>query len=271
MSAHTQTITITYGDHAENHRGMQIISQSENEMLAIPAMRGLTVADLEKIGESLTGAEFSTELHRLDFICHPDRDNKLPDAAILIIRGGVNKILKAADLSADDMYDEQIALTPDKMVLNSDGRVVKKIARWNLCYADWEQKADILNGRGTVIPWSQVPISNAIRRFISILHPKFRHLVGEGNFYYKPESCGIRPHGDLERSVVVAARLGVAMPLFYQWYNYGRPIYSEMRFNLEHGDMYIMSARAVGTDNAKSRGPILKHWACGPKFRLRDA
>lgn len=117
MSAHTQTITITYGDHAENHRGMQIISQSENEMLAIPAMRGLTVA------------EFSTELHRLDFICHPDRDNKLPDAAILIIRGGVNKILKAADKSADDMYDEQIALTPDKMVLNSDGRVVKKIAR----------------------------------------------------------------------------------------------------------------------------------------------
>jgi hypothetical protein len=144
----------------------------------------------------------------------------------------------------------------------------KKSARWNLCYGEHVHDADIAAGRGTIIPWTLVPLTNVIRRFISILNPKLRNLVGEGNFYYDPMRCGIGPHGDLERSVVVAVRLGSPMPLFYQWFNYGRPLGDIMLFESCHGDMYIMSSRAVGTYNATSSDPILKYWTCGPKFNL---
>lgn len=270
MSIHDQIITITYGDHAENHRGMQIIS---SDSLSVSKRLGLAVDELDGIGKALAGAGFGIEMHHLNKInLSSEADSgqmidELPSAAILIIRGGINKIIASAGKSADDMYAEQIALTPDKKILVND-KVIKKVARWNLCYSDIKQDPDIQLGRGTVIPWSEVPLTNMVRRLIEILHPKLRNLVGEGNFYYNPESCGIRPHGDLERSVVVAARLGASMPLFYQWFNYGRPMGNELRFDLNHGDMYIMSACAVGTDNATTRGPILKHWACGPKFRI---
>lgn len=256
-----QTITITFGDHAENHRGMQIISATpESEGLS----HGLSVGELEKLRAALNENGFVVELCHLD---HSSTDESEP-AAILIIRGGVNKILSTVRKNADDVYVEHARLVPDKTILTVSGEVVKKVARWNLCYGEHAQEPDIAAGRGTVIPWSSVPLTNAIRKFISILSPKLRHLVGEGNFYYDSSKCDIQPHGDLERSVVVAMRLGASMPLFYQWFYYGRPLGNIMRFDLHHGDMYTMSSCAVGTHNATSSAPVLKHWACGPKFRI---
>lgn len=256
-----QTITITFGDHAENHRGMQIISATPDDE---PIITGMTVDELDKLGTALREAGFIVELCRLD----RQQDDRIKPAAILIIRDGVNKILSRVRKNADDVYVEHASLVPDKTILLQSGKIVKKVARWNLCYGEHAQDADIAAGRGTIIPWTLVPLTNAIRRFVSILSPKLRNLVGEGNFYYDPMKCGIRPHGDLERSVVVAVRLGLPMPLFYQWFSYGRPFGDIMRFDLSHGDMYIMSSRAVGTHNATPSDPILKHWACGPKFNL---
>jgi len=99
---------------------------------------------------------------------------------------------------------------------------------------------------------------------------KAANLQGEGNFYFDKSKCYIRYHGDAERRKVIAFRFGASMPLHFQWF-YGERI-APRKFNmlkagpritrvLEHGDAYIMSEKAVGTDWRRKVVPTLRHAA----------
>lgn len=57
--------------------------------------------------------------------------------------------------------------------------------------------------------------------------------------------------GDRERKLVVGARFGPGangMPLKFQWYMNDRLIGDEIRIDLNAGDMYVLSEKAVGFD-----------------------
>jgi hypothetical protein len=92
-------------------------------------------------------------------------------------------------------------------------------------------------------------------------------LIVEGNYYYDVERCFIGAHGDTERRVVIGLRLGDDFPLHYQWFQHHAPIRPVQTLALHHGDLYVMSEKAVGCDWKLSTIPTLRHGA-GPLSRF---
>ena len=93
-------------------------------------------------------------------------------------------------------------------------RVKNKLARVNLCFSKKSQEPDYQNKKGRIIAYKNVP------NFLKIMTdlPKFmgkkaKNLKAEGNKYYDLSKTGIGYHGDTERRIVIAFRLGSSMPL----------------------------------------------------------
>jgi hypothetical protein len=55
--------------------------------------------------------------------------------------------------------------------------------------------------------------------------------------------------------------LGEPIPLNFHWYHKSNPIGEKFVINLDHGDMYIMSQKAIGQDWKKSSMLTLRHSA----------
>jgi hypothetical protein len=191
--------------------------------------------------------------------------SKAQRAHILIIKGGVDTILSSIGKTADDFFNEQASLELDKKAIMY-GRVVDKHARWNLCFGDEDQEADYANGKGTIVSFDRVPCLDYVRLWLSeILSPKEK-LVVEGNYYYDSSKCGIGYHGDSERTKVIGVRLGKEMPLCYQWFVENEPVGRGIKINLSHGDIYVMSEKAVGNDWKRKTILTLRHAAGCEKF-----
>lgn len=147
---------------------------------------------------------------------HKDMPNDCEKAWLLIVRNGVDALI---DERGDDLWDEQVALDVDKMAFMK-GRVVNKRARWNLCFADYDQEPDYENKRGRIVDFKNIPLTQKLRKkFAKVIGDKGNDLMGEGNYYYNSSECGIGFHGDAERRKVVGVRLGASMPLEFQWYS----------------------------------------------------
>jgi len=153
--------------------------------------------------------------------------------------------------------DEHDALPMDKKAL-MNGKVVNKQARYNLCFSEEDQEPNYELGKGRIISYGQVPLTNRIREQISIW-TEDALLNGEANYYYNIRKCGIGYHGDAERRKVFAFRMGASMPLYFQWYLYSNPIGEKIKIELDDGDMYVMSEDAVGHDWKNRTIPTLRH------------
>ncbi|ELR14641.1 Mimivirus encoded protein, putative [Acanthamoeba castellanii str. Neff] len=245
---YSQTFTITFGDQAENHAGMQILGQKASE--------GFTLEDLQTAKAWFEAQGVTVELHHLN--------EALPskDAYVLVARNG----LKALMGDADAFHEEQAGLQKDSKA-KMYGRVVEKRARHNLCFAASAQTPDYDSGKGTVVAFDQVPLLKKTRdALVDLLGDKASGLVAEGNYYFDPSKCGIGFHGDAERCKVVAVRTGVALPLHYQWFLESKPVGQRVKLLLEHGDVYVMSEKAVGTDWKRRQVYTLRHAAGAKKF-----
>lgn len=233
-----------------NHDGMQRIGGS--------LANGLTFEEIQAAQKRFSGCQ--TELIALHESCKDERVEVAP-AWVLILRNGLNCIV-----DADEMYKEQKALKKDTRALMY-GRVMDKKSRHNLCFGDEPQKADYELGKGTIVPWKDVPLTSRLRDELpTFFGPKATKLVAEGNYYYDPTVCGVGFHGDSERRVVIAARLGVALPLHYQWFYEGKPVGQRIPLVINHGDLYVMSDKAVGTDWKQKSVPTLRHAAGSKAF-----
>lgn len=251
-------ITITFGDCAENHVGMQMIGPG--------AARGLSGGDLARAKRRFEARGFACDLVNLISAAGVEDlgGEGGPEAAyVLVVRGGVGAF---ADPGA--MRDEQARLPADRRFLDRrTGKVLNKIARHNLCFGEAAQAPDYESGKGRVVAFASVPATDAVRRGL----PEFfgqaaADLVAEGNYYYDAGKCGIGWHGDGERRVVVACRLGAPIPLCYQWWFYGRPEGRRVDIALGHGDLYAMSEKAVGRDWRRPTVPTLRHAAGAAKY-----
>ena len=247
--------TITFGDVAENGPGMQ--------QLGTLAEEGLSLADLQAAAAKFAGLGCDVELIDLRAAgvqiaaAHAD-----DSAALLVVRGA----LDALGTSAEKLETEQANLTPDKQAFMR-GAVKNKRARWNLCFDDVAQEADLPNKKGTVVPFSELPELSIIRASLpSYLGPKTAGLKAELNVYYDLAKCGIGFHGDAERTVAIGIRLGDSFPFEYQWFHRHAAVGDRIRVELNHGDMYIMGAKAVGTDWRRSVVPTLRHAAGAPQY-----
>ena len=258
-------ITITFGDCAENNIGMEILIGSK-------ITAGFSTGELRKAYEKLIELKVVCELHVLGSYLPEDMReigiDKKNDATLLIIRDGVNMYLQDINKTAEDMLKEHESLEWDKTILsrkhknNGKDGVVNKNARWNLCYGNVYQKPDIVNGKGTIITFDDVPCTKYIKeRLPELLGNLASDMVAEGNLYYDTTKCGIGFHGDAERNIVVAVRLGETIPLCYQWFYKRRPVGEKITFAINHGDIYVMSEKAVGKDWLKSSIFTLRHSA----------
>jgi len=240
------TITITYGEVCENHAGMQKIGSECGE--------GLEFDDLKRAQIYFERKGHKCQMIHLNDLLPEDVEGE--EAFVLIVRDGVN-VLGDAD-----------ALTLEQEDLDWDtkakmrGRVVNKKARRNLCYAPFEQKPDYPDGKGRIVAFEDVPELETIRKKLpEVFGDKAKDLYAEGNLYYDVNKCFIGWHGDGERKIVIAVRLGADMPLYYQWYHRSVPIGEKMTISLSHGDFYAMSTKATGNDWLKRTIPTLRHAA----------
>ncbi len=65
---------------------------------------------------------------------------------------------------------------------------------------------------------------------------------------------------------MIAIRLGTSLPIYFNWFYKSEPKGQRMSIDLHHGDMYIMSEKAVGTDGRKKTIPILRHATGAAKY-----
>lgn len=255
-----QTITITFCERAENHVGMQQIGKI--------ADNGFTCEELINIKTILEQKNYVCELREL----HNNLlqfESTLPknfqednQASVLVIKNGIKLFLQ----KEDNLFNELNALNYDTKAFMY-GRVVNKKARHNLCFADINQEADYNTGKGTIISFSKIPLTNQIRNNLrSVFGNKADKLFAEVNKYYDITKTGIGYHGDSERRIVIGVRLGDTLPLCYKWFHKGKQIGERILINLEDGDIYLMSEKAVGTDWKKKNIFTLRHAAGCNKF-----
>lgn len=249
--------TLTFGDQAENHVGMQQLGEMVDEG------QGFQLSDLEEMKTKLNSIGIYVEIHDLT-----KGDSDLPPAYLLVAHEAVSHILsRHSSFTSSQLTDEQMKLNVDKQAFMY-GRVVNKNARWNLCFDTVGSDPDYEHGKGRIIAYADVPVTKAIMdQFPVYFGEKSNNLKGEGNYYYDIKQCGIGYHGDAERRKVIALRLGMAsMPIYFQWYRMSIACGDRMEFNLNSGDIYVMSEKAVGTDWKKKKVYTLRHAAGCHKF-----
>lgn len=265
----TETFTLTFGDQAENHVGMQKIGEL--------ATHGFDLDDLKVAQKWFENVGVVCELISLhDSLPKEHLDSSL-QAYVLVARKGINAILDSPN-GADNFFNEQKVLEKDTKAFMY-GRVVNKNARHNLCFGPNAQSPDYSSGKGTIIAYSDVPILSKFRTTLpNVIGDKAADLTVEGNYYYDVKKCGIGFHGDTERRKVmydfnlisihqvVGVRVGASFPLRYVWYFKGSPISSPVDLMLNHGDLYIMSEKATGQDWKKKNVCTLRHAAGADKF-----
>jgi alkylated DNA repair dioxygenase AlkB len=195
----------------------------------------------------------------------------LEKAWVLVVRDAITPMLAQLPgvpegATVDHLFAEHLRLKVDRKA-KMRGRVVNKHARYNVCYGETSQDPDYEEGKGTVVAFDEVPLLQAIReglpRFIGA---KSVDLQAELNKYYDVAKCGIGFHGDSERKLVAAIRLGASIPLHYQWFHQGSPIGTRVRLTLQHGDLYVMSEKATGFDWKRRKIPTLRHAAGCKKY-----
>ena len=123
--AHEKTFTLTFGDMAENHVGMQKIGSL--------AQSGFDLVDMQRAKNWFASRGIVCEMTELNqAITDPYLEQSSEKAYILIARQGLNALLGRDD-AADVLYVEQDLLPKDTQA-RMYGRVVNKHARHNLCF-----------------------------------------------------------------------------------------------------------------------------------------
>lgn len=249
-----RTYTLTFGEQAENHVGMQKIGAISDD--------GFDINDLEEIYDQVTEDGFDCEYYDLTELLPDDALDECDPAAVLVIYNGCELF----GVYADELMEEQDDITYDSKAFMY-GRVVNKKARHNVCFSEEAQEPDYENKKGRIVSYSDVPLLNTIREALpERFGEKATDMKVEGNYYYNTAVCGIGYHGDSERRRVIGLRLGSEIPICYQWYKDRQTVGDRICIDLHHGDMYIMSEKAAGTDWKRRSVYTLRHAAGCPKF-----
>jgi hypothetical protein len=248
MNNDNGAITLTFGDCAENHVGMQIIGTMDD--------KGYSKKDMDEIIKSFPDNEVEIiKLHKMDIdYNHNDNDN-IPEAYLYIIRNMFPEHQK--------LYDELKVLEWDTKALMR-GKVVNKIARYNLNFANFSQEPNYEEGKGRIVNIEDIKLLKKLNK--TVKKSTKNDLVIEGNYYYNVDKCGIGYHGDSERRKTIGVRLGKSFPICFQWYYKSEKVSDVKKIMLNGGDMYIMSEKTTGTDWKKRNILTLRHSAGCEKY-----
>lgn len=258
------TITITFGEVAENHVRMQKIGEMRE--------RGFLSTDLYKGYCEFTKRGYKCELIDLREALPKEQRPFADFATVLVVRGGVQALL-GDKYTIFDLLKEQRAFQEEGNEVKVDtqaimyNQVCNKRARHNLCFAEESQAPDLKQGKGTVVSFKDIPVTSTIRDNLPMFVGDIAQgLMAEGNYYYNIKDCGIGFHGDGERFIVSGVRIGASMPLHYRWYIQSKPIGKPVEIIFNNGDIYFMSEKATGHDWKSRNIMTLRHAAGAPKY-----
>lgn len=274
-------ITYTWCECGENHTGNQQIGQIAD------VGDGYNLDDLKNAQKyAKDNYNCKTKIYNLNKLGFVDDKGKQliiknnngdivkpPKAHFLIIKDFINVILKKNGYTHNDLIKEVLKNKWDSKYFDvRRQKVLNKHARKNNVISTFSQKADYLQGKGSVHSFQKMPIMNILRDEFNNLGDKFKNFpCSEGNLYEDGGSKenGIGWHGDSERRRVLAMRLGFtkkSMPFYYRWYYDSKNIGKTIEIPINNGDVMIMSEHAVGT-NWKHRSLItLRHATGANKF-----
>ena len=245
------SFTITFSKVVENGTGM--------EQIGTMAEKGFTTNELKESIPKFESMGASVELKDLNNAL-PSETKRFEDATVLIVHGASEKCFE----TDPKKIRQELILLNEKWDIQKlmRGKVKNSLARRNMCIADDGQTADIANGKGTVVAWSELPELSKIRANLAkYLGCKAADLNAEGNFYHH-ETAGIGFHGDGERRIVIAMRFGLPLRLHYQAYHRSEPIGERVSIdNLVEGDLYVMGDKATRNDWKKSSIVTWRHAA----------
>ncbi len=268
------TMTLTFGEVAESHVGMQKIGKK--------AKRGFSYDELLRAQQYFKDRDCDTLLvHLNQFLpesgCDAEDDKQLKKAKtdkkfqawILVARNGVKCL--TGDDKGKNILTEMLIFKWDTKLYNERRKIVQnKRARHNLNFSDKKQIANFEEGKGTTIPWEEVPILKEIRfSMVDAFGNSAKGLKCEGNMYYTPGKTGIGYHGDSERRKVIGVRLGRSMTIHYMWYYNSQPRGLNISILLNEGDVYCMGEKTVGTDWKKKKYYTLRHAAGAEKYTIK--
>lgn len=246
-----ETITLTFGDCGENHKGMQMIGKL--------ADHGFSLGDLERVQKVFQ--EMGAKCQIVDLGIEETKMDPSLNAYLLVIEDGFEKLVEKVGGNLKELMSELRKIDWDKKAFMK-GRVVNKLARHNVCFDEFSQEPDYLLKKGRVVKWEGL-----LKKVWEELEKIFAsHLIGEGNRYYDLSKCGIGFHGDSERKKVIGARIGEKMELVYQWFYKSKKVGKEKRFLLPGGSLYVMSEKGVGCDWLKKNVYTLRHAAGTAKY-----
>jgi len=296
----TERMSLTMAPGGENNRGMEIIGR-----MPIKG-EGFTFKDIDELGPYFEnkiklymdkyGDRRPVGVLDLNALSMNDTINDLSDenqARVLILRdyianwhGGHDNDIEIYKEIAPIRWDAEY-LDPNKYRTEIiDGKEVKvrgkrmnKRARKNLCFvADREQEPAVFEGKGTIYDLKKMKFLNAaverlrddIAKGLIAIGSKTKVVINvvEGNRYYDLKKTGIGFHGDTERVVVICLSIGCwNYPMRWQWFKDGMPVGKPIDINLNSGDVYIMSEKAVGADWKLKSKYTLRHAAGADKYR----
>lgn len=150
------------------------------------------------------------------------------------------------------------------------GSVKNSLARYNLCFSklsldQYKVEPNYENGIGTLYNtnciYPLLYLQNTLEGLVKST------LFCEGNYYYDSSKCYISYHCDDERKKVIGYRVGCNMDLWFRLHDKKskNKVNDGISFNLNHGDLYIMSEFAKG-DKSTNCSLFIKHAAGNPKM-----
>ncbi len=243
------SFTVTWSRVVENGVGMEKIGEIAEQGF-VDSELNEAMAKFNSTGATASVLDLNEGL--------PDGSKHHEHASVLIVHGACAKTF---GIDPKLVRDELFSTRWDNKKLMR-GQVKNSNARRNMCIAEVAQAPDIVNGKGTVIAWSELPYLSQIRaQLAKYLGCKAEELNAEGNFYHHHQA-GIGFHGDAERKIVVAMRFGAPLKLHYQAYHRSEPIGERISIdNLVEGDLYVMGDKATGNDWKRSSIVTWRHAA----------
>lgn len=227
--------TLTFGDCAENHIGMQKYGEEKE---------AFSCKEIEDIYKHLIKNNIKCELIKLNDLI----ETNVEQAYFLIIRDGLNHIKQNSD---KEIFEELSNINFDKKYYDTRrNKILNKIARHNIIFHNYSKEPNYENKEGRIISFDTVPILKYVRKNLSkfLLNEKANNLLVEGNKYYDVNKCSIGLHGDGERNITIGMRFGCPFAIAFQWFCQSTKIGKPFISILNSGDIYIMSKKTVGKD-----------------------
>lgn len=262
-----ETMTFTFGDAGENHVGMEMIGKIGT------IGSGFNKEELLSSKQKFKEKDIICELIHLNTL-YSNTDSvtdelkkSIPNAYVLVIRNGINYFIEENN-PTKLVYEEMNLFEWDrKYKCQRRNKVLNKHARANVCFDLVSSEPDYENNKGRIVGYDRVPKLNMVReKLVRVFGEKANNVICEGNRYFDINKCGIGWHGDKERRKVIALRIGATIPLKFQWFHKSKPLGEVCNIELNDGDMYVMSEKAVGYDWMLSSKYTLRHCAGCEKY-----